>query len=175
MSASQRAKIRRLAAEGHDDAAAGGELNVVPYLDVVMNLTMFVLATVSVIFVSSVDTKAAVQNPGTPYERTPLGLTVLVTDEGVAMKTAGGNVATGCDGAGPGVAVPKLAGTQDLATLTACARRLKAARPEFAAEREVALSASPGIDYQTVLAVMDALRRDGDVELFPEVRLAVVR
>ena len=59
--------------------------------------------------------------------------------------------------------------------LTACARRLKTARAEFASEREVALSASPGVEYQTVLAVMDALRHDGDAELFPEVRLAVVR
>jgi biopolymer transport protein ExbD len=174
LSAAQRSKIRRLAAEERGEEA-GAELNVVPYMDVVMNLTMFVLATVSVIFVSSVETRAAALNPGRPYQPATLGLTVLVTEQGVSMKTAAGNVATGCGEGGSGIAVPKRDGQQDLPTVTACARRLKAARAEFAAEREVALSASPGVEYQTVLAVMDALRHDGDAELFPEVRLAIVR
>ncbi|MFN7135199.1 MAG: biopolymer transporter ExbD, partial [Myxococcales bacterium] len=33
-----------------------GELNIVPYLDIIMNILMFVLASVSVSFVGSIDT-----------------------------------------------------------------------------------------------------------------------
>jgi biopolymer transport protein TolR len=177
LSPAQRGKIRRLSAPAAPDAGEGGELNVVPYLDVVMNLTMFVLATVSVIFVSSVDTSAAVQNPDRPYQQelSALRLSVLITDQGVGLKTAGGNVAPGCEGLGRGITIPRAAGAHDLASVAACARRLKTARPEFAAERQVTLSASPGVDYQTVMAVMDTLRGDGAAELFPEVHLAVVR
>jgi hypothetical protein len=117
LSAAQRSKIRRLVGGDRSEEGAG-ELNVVPYMDVVMNLTMFVLATVSVIFVSSVETQAAALNPGRPYQPATLGLTVLVTEQGVSMKTAAGNVATGCAEGGSGIAVPKRDGQQDLATPT---------------------------------------------------------
>ena len=52
LSAAQRSRIRRLSQpkepEPGDEA---GELNVVPYLDIIMNILMFVLASVSVSFV----------------------------------------------------------------------------------------------------------------------------
>ena len=37
----------------------------------------------------------------------PLGLTVIVVPDGFSMKASGGNVAAGCNGAGPGLAIPK--------------------------------------------------------------------
>ena len=176
LSPRQLAKIRRLSSPAEADAGEAGELNVVPYLDIIMNVTMFVLATVSVIFVSTVDTSAAVQNPGKPYQQaSPLGLSVLVTDRGVALKTSAGNVAPGCEGLGPGITVPLRDAKHDVSAITACARKLKSASPAFAEETEVALSASPGVDYATVISVMDALRRDRDAVLFPNVHLAVVR
>src|SRR5512140_296855 len=108
LSASQRSKIRRLAvpavpAQGDD----GGELNVVPYLDIIMNIMMFVLATVSVAFVTTINTSAANATPGRIYEpRTGLRLTALITGDGVALKTAAASIAPGCEGVGTGVTVP---------------------------------------------------------------------
>ena len=57
LSASQRSKIRKLSApkELAPDEEAG-ELNIVPFLDIVMNVLMFVLATISVTFTATIDT-----------------------------------------------------------------------------------------------------------------------
>ena len=56
LSASQRAKIRRLSTpQEMDPAEEGGELNIVPFLDIITNVLMFVLATVSVIFTATID------------------------------------------------------------------------------------------------------------------------
>ena len=57
----------------------------------------------------------------------------------------------------------------------ACARRLKGARPEYAIESQVTLTANPDVPYQTVIAVMDALRSDDAGELFPAVHFGVAR
>ena len=57
LSAAQRSRIRRLSQPKEPDAGEeAGELNVVPYLDIIMNVLMFVLASVSVTFVTSIDT-----------------------------------------------------------------------------------------------------------------------
>ena len=49
------------------------------------------------------------------------------------------------------------------------------ARPAYASETQVTVSASPDVPYDVVIGVMDALRSDEHGELFPEARLAVVR
>ena len=57
LSAAQRSKIRRLSQPKElSPDEEGGELNIVPFLDIIMNVLMFVLATVSVTFTSSFDT-----------------------------------------------------------------------------------------------------------------------
>jgi biopolymer transport protein ExbD len=175
--AAQRSRIRRLSAPvppvPGDDA---GELNVVPYLDIIMNVMMFVLASVTVTFTASIPTSAASVGPRpgpTPPEA--LGLAALVTSQGVSLKTARGSIAPGCGDLGSGITVSNAAGAQDLASLTACARRLKGAHPSYATETQVAVTASPDVPYDTVIGVMDALRADDAGPLFPEVRLGVVR
>jgi biopolymer transport protein ExbD len=175
LSAAQRSKIRRLSAPAEPQAGdEAGELNVVPYLDIMMNIMMFVLASVSVAFVTTINTTAANANPIYHADNSGLHLTVLVTGQGVGIKTAGGAIGPGCEGVAPGLAVPNRDGEVDVAALTACARRIKATA---AGEKEtqVTVTASPGIPYATVVAVMDGLRRDGEGELFPEVTLGVVR
>jgi len=59
--------------------------------------------------------------------------------------------------------------------VTACARQIKQAKPERAAETSVVLSASPGIEYREVIDVMDALRGAPPEELFPDVSSGVAR
>src|ERR1700679_4203736 len=110
LSAQQRSKIRRLS-QPRELAVdeEGGELNIVPFLDIIMNVLMFVLATVSVTFTATIDTfppragGAGARPPTTPT----LGLTVFIAGDGFGIKAQGGNVAPGCNGTGSGLAVEK--------------------------------------------------------------------
>jgi biopolymer transport protein ExbD len=171
----QKSKIRRLVQSREPEAGAAGELNVTPYLDIMMNILMFVLASVSVAFVSNVDVSPPSARPVHADVSQPLQLAVLVTERGIALKTGGSNVATGCDALGEGLAIPRRGATQDLEALTACVRKLKQARPEYSSEEQVTLTASPGIDYSSVVEVMDALRSDERGPLFPRVAFGLVR
>ena len=58
LSAAQRSKIRRLATpKDAEEGEEAGELNIVPFLDIIMNVLMFVLATISVTFTTLIDTQ----------------------------------------------------------------------------------------------------------------------
>src|ERR1700722_15621178 len=140
LSAQQRSKIRRLS-EPKELAPdeEGGELNIVPFLDIITNVLMFVLATVAVTFTATIDTfppkagGAGARPPTTPT----LGLTVLIVPEGFSLKARGGNVAPGCNDTGPGLAVSKTSNSQgqqdyDYATLNQCVKKLKNLSPDFA-------------------------------------------
>ncbi len=178
LSAAQRSKIRRLSApKEHGADEAGGEINIVPFLDIVTNVLMFVLATISVTFTATVDTfppraGGSARAPTTPT----LGLTVLVVPDGFSLKARGGNVAPGCGDVGPGVAIPVRNNEYDYDALKACAIKLKAASPDFKDEMGVTISANPPIPYQVVIGAMDAVRKnEGGEDLFPEVTFGVAR
>src|SRR6185369_2435074 len=110
LSAAQRSKIRRLSqpiepAPGEE----AGELNVVPYLDIITNIMMFVLASVSVSFIAAIDTTPPSIGGGkvrADVSSKALNLAAFITTQGVSLKTSGGNISTGCDNIGSGVAVP---------------------------------------------------------------------
>ena len=55
--------------------------------------------------------------------------------------------------------MPKTGNDYDYATLTECAKRLKNASADFKDETQVTITANPGIDYQTLIRAIDALRR----------------
>jgi biopolymer transport protein ExbD len=177
LSAQQRSKIRRLSApKEHAPDEAGGELNIVPFLDIITNVLMFVLATISVTFTATIDTFPPRAGGGRPPDKPTLGLTVLVVPDGFSMKARGGNVAPGCQDTGPGIAIPKKDGDYDYEGLKACAQKLKAAAVEFKDEMGVTISANPQIPYQVVISTMDAVRKNGDGEdMFPEVTFGVAR
>ena len=178
LSAAQRSKIRRLSAP--KDLAPdeeGGELNIVPFLDIVTNVLMFVLATVSVTFTATVDTFPPRAGSGARAPTTPtLGLTILVVNEGFSLKARGGNVAPGCSDTGPGVAIPNKNNDFDYDALKTCVSKLKASSSDFKDEIGVTISANPPIPYQVVIGTMDAVRKNeaGD-DLFPEVSFGVAR
>jgi biopolymer transport protein TolR len=180
LSAQQRSKIRRLS-EPKELAPdeEGGELNIVPFLDIITNVLMFVLATVSVTFTATIDTfppKAGGGGARAPTTPT-LGLTVLVVNEGFSVKARGGNVAPGCSDTGPGLAVGKLGtGDYDYDQLNACVAKLKGLSPDFASESQVTISANPNIPYQAIISTIDAVRKgpNGE-ELFPDVNFGLAR
>jgi biopolymer transport protein ExbD len=180
LSTAQVARIRRLSqpAELSPDEE-GGELNIVPFLDIIVNILIFVLATVSVTFTATIETTPPASG-GTgvrkEIESKALNLTVLIVNDGFSIKAAGGNVAPGCDGVGEGLAIPMKQAKYDYDALTLCAQKLKSSSSDFADETQVYISANPGCDYQTVISAIDALRstRQGD-PLFTDVNFKVPR
>ncbi len=180
LSAAQRAKIRRLSQPRElSPDEEGGELNIVPFLDIIVNILIFVLATVAVTFTATIETtppasRGAGVRAAIPSEA--LNLTVLVVNEGFSLKAFGGNVAPGCAGVGAGISIPKKGGAYDYASLTKCAAKLKASNPAFADENQVYIAANPGTDYQTVIHVIDALRKAPDGKaLFENVNFKVTQ
>ncbi len=176
LSAQQRNKIRRIAAPNEaDKTEEGGEINVVPFLDIITNVLMFVLATITVTITATIDTTPPRSGPRPP-KTTTLGLTVLVVPDGFSVKAKGGNVAPGCSDTGAGLAVPKKEGAYDYEALKACAARLKTSSASFAGESDVTISANPQVPYDVVVATLDAVRRDDSGgDLFPDVSFGVAR
>lgn len=180
LSAAQRGKIRRLAQPRElAPDEEGGELNIVPFLDIIVNILIFVLATVAVTFTTSIETNP----PGTggkgvrqEQPKKSLGLTIIIVNQGFSIKAQGGNVAPGCAGAGPGIAIGKNGTVYDYPALQACVGKLKRAAPEFEEETQAFLSANPGTDFQTIISAMDAIRNDPQGnELFPDVNFKVAK
>src|ERR1700722_19126892 len=95
LSAAQRSKIRRLSAPRELAAdEEGGDLNIFPFLDIIMNVLIFVLPSLTVTFTTTIDTLppraggAGARPPTTPT----LGLTIIVVNDGFSIKARGGNV-----------------------------------------------------------------------------------
>lgn len=180
LSASQRSRIRRLSQpKEHDAADGGGELNIVPFLDIVMNVLMFVLATLPAVFTVTIESNPpSIGSGGVTKTATKnaLNLSVVIVSEGVALKATGGAIAPGCDGPGGGVTIPKKNAAYDWSSLNACVKKLKDASADFKEESNVQILAEPGIDYQTVIQAMDAVRQDSQGEpLFPDVNFGVAK
>ncbi len=179
LSAAQRSKVRKLSTPKElAPDEEGGELNIVPFLDIIMNVLMFVLATVSVTFTATIDTlppKAGGSGAKAPTVPT-LGLTILIVPDGFSMKAKGGNVSPGCDSLGGGLAVGKSGADYDYAALTRCVAKLKGSADAFAEETNVTISANPNIPYYAVIATIDAVRKTDDgKELFPDVNFGLAK
>jgi len=174
----QRAYIRkRSKVPDLDPSEMMGELNIVPFLDIVVNLIMFLLATTeAVLLMAQIEMNspkiARGRSKSKEEVQTPLNLNVTVTDKGVIVSGSGGKLAPGCEGieAGGSVTVPKAKAGYDWAALTECAVKVKS---KFEDETTVTISADPTIHYEHVVAAMDSMRSKGDDELFPQVMIAV--
>ena len=157
-----------------------GELNIVPFLDIVMNLIMFLLATSeAVLLISQIESdlpKIAKGRSKGADVSTPLNLNVTVTDQGVIVAGSGGKLAPGCANIdmGRALTVPKKGKDYDWAGLTDCVAKIKS-QPQFNDEDTVTISADPQVQYEFVVAAMDAVRtrvKDKQV-LFPNVLVSV--
>jgi hypothetical protein len=106
----------------------------------VVNILIFVLATVAVTFTATIDTTPPAAQAGgvrKEIESEALNLTVFIVNDGFSLKASGGNIAPGCEGPGPGITIPRKAGQYDFASLTKCAERLKNASDSFKDETQV--------------------------------------
>jgi biopolymer transport protein TolR len=126
LSPAQRSKVRRLAAwQPPAPGEEAGELNIVPYLDIVMNIIVFIIASLTLVFVTTIDTTPPSLGGGKTRDQIKskaLNLTALITGEGISLKTSSGNIATGCGSIGSGVTVPKSNNRQNYPEITRCVR-----------------------------------------------------
>jgi biopolymer transport protein TolR len=174
LTAIERSKIRRLGQVRALSPDATGELNVVPFLDVIVNVMIFVLATLAVTFTAAITTEPPA--PKTRHVPPQTAPTIVVVAEGFAIKIAEGNLRTGCDGIGGGLAVPRRGNAFDYAGLSACLLKLKSSSEFFSAGEQAYITANPGVDYQTIIDTTDAVRAGPRGEpLFPEINFRVPR
>jgi len=158
-----------------------GELNIVPYLDILMNLIIFMLLsmtgllTFGVVDVSAPSYGAgASANPG-ESDKPPLLLTVAVGKGGFFVAATGAVLPGQTEpSAPPGQGAPTIAktaaGEYDYTALTAKMKEVKAAFPQ---ETKVIIAAESDTTYETLVATMDATRETPDRKmLFPDVTLA---
>lgn len=159
-----------------DPSEMVGELNIIPFLDITVNLIMFLLIISSTIaFFAQVQAqlpeyrRGGVGSRGADAEA--LNLNVTVVENGVIVAGSGGKLSPDCEttSAGRVVTVPKVNGEFDWEGLTNCVAKVKERFPE---ETQVTVSADPLIEYQHLIKAMDALRSRGSDELFPRVLLS---
>jgi biopolymer transport protein TolR len=178
LTAAQRGRIRRLSQPKElSPDEEGGELNIVPFLDIVTNVLMFVLATVSVTFTAMIDTDppkasgASARPPSSPS----LSLNVIIVRDGFIISALGQRIGPGCGGAGGGLAVGKKQEDYDFEALKKCAVELKKLSDDKD-EKQVTIAADKEIAYQTIISTIDALRRDPEgKDLFTEVSFGMVK
>ena len=89
-----RFRMRKLREHGEELSEESGEINLVPYLDIIMNIIMFLLATIT--FQASlasininVPTSSQVSSVPSTTPRPELNLTVSITEKGYTLATSG--------------------------------------------------------------------------------------
>ena len=171
MTPRQRRMIRRAGKTPHRDPSEQmGELNIVPFLDIVVNLMLFLLATSAAVLATAetnVESPALCHGAHCRRPQESMQLSVTVADEGIVVASRSRRLGAGCDdaGLGPGPTIALASGgDHDFAALAACLERVRERYPQ---EREVILGADPGVRYGAIISAMDAIRPS-----FPQVRLS---
>jgi len=172
----QRAFVRKkTTVHEPDPSEVAGELNIVPFLDIVVNLILFLLATTAaVLMIAEIDAQlpsgSRMGGRGASNSES-LNLSVTIAERGVIVAGSGGKLAPGCENTMGGrvVTVAKLGSEYDWKGLTECVARVKREYPE---ETQVIIQADPVIQYEHVVAAMDAVRNKGKDELFPDLMLS---
>ena len=170
-----RSKLRKIREQAEEMAEEGGELNLIPYLDIVTNVVIFMLATATVaaalgdINVSSPTTAsvAQLQNQPPPEPKNDLNLTVSVSDKGFTIAASGAVLYQGfsMDAAGnltqPAGAtlptIPRKGSEFDYDGLARAMAQIKAS-PTARTETKVIVNANPDIVYDVIVQVLDACR-----------------
>jgi biopolymer transport protein TolR len=181
LSAAQRSRVRRLSAPKElSPDEEGGELNIIPFLDIITNVLMFVLATISVTFTTLIDSQPprASGASSRPPTKPTLSLNIIIIDKGFIVSAFGSRIGEGCQGPGSGVAVGMKTtdgkNDYDYAALGACAKRLKNQVPEAGDETAATLTANSNVPYQVIVSTCDAIRKaDDGAVLFPDITFGV--
>lgn len=149
-----------------DEAEASGELNLVPYLDIITTLVIFLIFTFQVIVeFRLIDLlppaySGANANPN-PDEKPPLTLSLLIMKDGYRLVTSDNTLGAS--------QVPLKNGQYDNVALN---EKLHQIKSNLKLGESLLLTAADDIEYKHVVAAMDAARKyKGDL-LFPDVLLS---
>ncbi len=174
------------------DEEHAGELNLVPYLDVVTNLVIFMLLSMTGLIALGVVNVSAPKIGSEPAaqqaaqdQQPKLLLTVAISRKGFNIAGAGGVLGGPADQASVDAAQPPTLplrpdGKFDFEGLT---EKLKLVKERYPRETNLILSADADIPYEILIETMDACREgrvkrgDGTVErrpLFFDVSLSLV-
>lgn len=158
---------RRKHHEFADEAEESGELNLVPYLDIITTLVIFLIFTFQVVIEFRLIEllppayTATARNAGDEPSEGPTTLTLLIHDGGYRLVT---NKNLGA------VDVKKKPdGSYDNDKL---AEELVRTKRDLKLGESLVLTATKDIEYRTVVAAMDAARAYEGQLLFPDVLLA---
>lgn len=153
------------------------ELNIVPYLDILMNLIIFMLLSMTGLAAfGTLNVNAPSYGAGGAgtSETPPLLLTVAISQKGFFVAAVGGVLAgqpeaTPSDTAAPTIPL-KADGQYDYEALT---EKMKQIKGEFPTETKLILAADATTPYEVLVGTMDATRETKDRKLlFPDVTLA---
>lgn len=148
-------------AAAHADLALDeGELNLTPYLDVVMNLVVFLMASTALVgSLHLIDVDAPATCPS---------CSGAAGFEPVLSLSANGAVIAASDGS---VSPQVLAGPLDPAALTDA---LASWKQRYGLGDHIDVTATPDLPYQQLVVALDAAREDAGQPLFSTPRLSVV-
>ncbi len=193
---------KRARAKEHGPDDGGGELNIIPFLDIIMNVLMFLLATIATVFTATIPVPAPTSSnrPAGAQQQERLNITVKISPSGYIVGAGGGFLMPGCTTVGAAtVTVPNRGSadedghTQDFAALTQCMQAIRRQwATEVANDHSINVSPNGEIPYGVLVKTIDAVResrpgacriaedgRGGDFSnqdcLFPEVTLGVLR
>lgn len=175
---------RKLKPKEHEEL---GELNIVPYLDILMNLIIFMLMSITGLATFGVlnVTAPAYGAPsagmaGASEQEEPLQLSIQIGKQGFYISSnraiLGQEAPAGEES--PSARAPtiplKADGAYDYATLN---QQMLAVKDAFPKESTVILVAEPDVAYETLVQVMDAVRETPAPNrrlLFPDVNLGEI-
>ena len=172
-----RGRIRRQMATAEDEEFEGGELNLVPYMDIVVNTVIFLLATMtSGLTLANINVNSPRYEPSGPSaqsepqdpEKQRLNLTIAISYKGYLVAGASGVVTH--KQSGSNISVPcKQIENGRCAWFTGKAWRdeydyekliemMKEAKSKFPHERQVIMTADRHVPYKVVVQTMDTVR-----------------
>jgi biopolymer transport protein TolR len=170
-----RSKMRKIREAGEAAAEEGGELNIIPYLDIVVNIIMFMLATTTFaaalgdlsVSAPSTSASASAANPDDQPKK-DLNMTVSISEKGFTLicslakleknykLDASGNIT---DNTGGIPTIPKINNGKDYDYDTLTKKILEIKKLPIARdETKLIINANPDIIYEAVVATMDAAR-----------------
>lgn len=152
--------------ELEEEEGADSELNLVPYLDIMMNLVIFLIFSFQVIIEfrlidvvpPAVSSQASAS--ATPENPKPT-ITLVITKEGFRLLSTSEEM--------PAVEIPRKNSKYDTEELH---DRLVSWKKDFGLGESIVFTADLDTEYKVVVEAMDAIRSDGKDLLFPDVLLA---
>jgi hypothetical protein len=184
LTAAQLAVIKRKSKPKEmDPADEAGELNIVPFLDIITNILMFILATITTVFTATIAVPAprASSGPSAPSDSDEINLTIKITRDGYIVGAPGGFLQPGCTSVGAAaITVPLVRGEYDGDGLTRC---MEAARnkPEWLEQlenrRNIQVAVNGDIPYHVLVLTLDHLREThaGANDMFTEPALGILQ